>query len=59
MMTNPYIAYEGTENWTALNQAIDELVTNSDLVEQTDRAYIVGYLCKCLSKSSATVVKHK
>jgi len=47
-MAHPYAAYEGTRNWKVLDHAIDELVTNSDLIERTDRAYIVGFLCKAL-----------
>ncbi len=43
-MDHPYLAYEGTSNWSILNQAIEELVANSDLVEQTNRAYIIGSL---------------
>jgi len=49
-MDHPYVAYEGTRNLKVLDRAIDELITNSDLIEQTDRAYIVGFLCKALEK---------
>ena len=51
-MPHPYSDYEGTKNWKLLDQAIDELVTNSDLIEQTNRAYIVGYLCKSLAEDT-------
>jgi hypothetical protein len=47
---HPYAAFEGTPVWVTLNQAIEELVENNDLVEQTNRNYIVGFLCKHLSE---------
>jgi hypothetical protein len=48
-MSHPYTAYEGTATWKLIDQAIGELVANRDLIEQTQHAYIVGYLCKTLS----------
>jgi hypothetical protein len=51
-MIHPYVAYESTSNWKALNEAIDELVANSDLIEKTNRAYIVGFLCKALDEEN-------
>jgi hypothetical protein len=48
-MQHPYLDFEGTKNWKLLDQAIEELVLNSDLIERTNRAYIVGYLCKALA----------
>ncbi|MGC2656764.1 MAG: RHS repeat-associated core domain-containing protein [Bryobacteraceae bacterium] len=47
--THPYVKYEGTAIWTSLETAISDLVANGDLVEQTNRKYIVGYLCKVLA----------
>ena len=47
---HPYVLYENTQNWKLLSGAIEDLVKNSALIEQTNRAYIVGYLCKILDK---------
>ena len=42
--THPYVKYEGTAIWTSLETAISDLVANGDLVEQTNRKYIVGVI---------------
>jgi hypothetical protein len=44
-----YLEYEGTMMWASVERALAELVTNGDLVEQTNRKYIVGYFCEVLS----------
>jgi hypothetical protein len=49
MQIFPYEEFRGTANWRLLEDALRELVENRDLVEQTHRDYIVGYLCKKLS----------
>jgi hypothetical protein len=49
-INHPYMAYEGTELWKALNKGIGDLVRNQDVIEQEHRTYIVGYLCKVLIK---------
>jgi hypothetical protein len=48
--SHPYTNYESQELWRKLDEAIQALVTNGDLVEQTDHNYIVGYLCKVLNE---------
>jgi len=35
--------------WTSVETALTDLVANGDLVEQTNRKYIVGYFCKVLA----------
>jgi hypothetical protein len=47
---HPYIEYESSEEWRILDAELTELVRNNDLVEQTDRRYIVGALCKALAQ---------
>lgn len=47
---HPYVKYEGTSIWTSVENALMALVANGDLVEQTNRKYIVGYFCKVLSE---------
>ena len=53
-LPHPYIEFEGTKEWAALDMAVTALVANSDVIEQTSRAYIVGSLCKALAESKAT-----
>jgi hypothetical protein len=43
---HPYASLEGTAVWRAVERAIDDLVKNQDLTEQTPRHYIVGYICR-------------
>ena len=38
--------------WHAVETAIFDLVANGDLVERTNRKYIVGYVCKALNDGS-------
>jgi hypothetical protein len=47
----PYKEYETAKLWHVVEQAISDLVENTDIQETTDRKYIVGYLCKSLSDS--------
>jgi hypothetical protein len=42
--------YRGTPAWKILDKAIADLVDNTDIVEQTRRDYIVGYICKKLQR---------
>lgn len=49
-LKHPYVRFVETETWAILNVAFDELVGNGDIVEQTNRDYIVGYLCKALAE---------
>jgi hypothetical protein len=46
---HPYVRYENTELWKALEKGISDLVENQDLKELEQRDYIVGYLCKVLT----------
>lgn len=41
--------YEGTPMWVWVRKGIRDLVENKDLIEQEDRNYIVGYICKVIS----------
>ena len=45
-----YIKYESTRLSKALEKGISDLVENQDLKEITHRDYIVGYLCKVLTR---------
>ena len=47
---HPYVQFEGTSVWSALDAALTALVQNGDVIEQTDRRYILGSLCKALAE---------
>ena len=47
-MSHPYIRFESDPLWSILERAIADLAANGDLQEATDRAYIVGYLCRLI-----------
>jgi hypothetical protein len=47
---HPYVDYEADPLWPLIEKGVDDLVKNQDLIEQEDRSYIVGYLCKVIPK---------
>ena len=50
-MNHPYKEFEGTEQWKIVEQAIKELIENGDLELLTPIEYVVGAICKELTKS--------
>ena len=49
-MPTVYDEYKDTRGaWEVVNTAISDLVENRDLIEETNRYYIVGYIVKALS----------
>jgi hypothetical protein len=44
----PYRELEPTPAWRVVEEAMERLVRNNDLLEQTDRRYIVGLLVNSL-----------
>ena len=44
--TFPYQDYESIPAWKILGQAIEELERNKDLIIQTDKRYIIGFILK-------------
>ncbi len=38
-MRHPYIQFEGTKAWLALDAELSALVKNGDVIEQTDRIF--------------------
>jgi hypothetical protein len=52
--TYPYAEYETDPLWKIVDKGIGDLVLNLDLVEKTDRKYIVGYLCKLIRTTRAS-----
>ncbi len=49
--SHPYVGFEGTPAWSAIDKALQELAGNRDLIETTKHEYIVGFLCKSLAES--------
>ena len=47
---HPYVEFEGSKAWRVLDAALTSLMQNNDVVEQTDRRYIIGSLCKALAE---------
>lgn len=47
----PYKDLEGTSLWVVINEAIQDLVENQDLEENTQRRYIVGYIAALLVRN--------
>jgi hypothetical protein len=48
--SHPYLAWESTPLWRAIEKAVADLVENQDLVENEYREYIVGYICKIIDR---------
>ncbi|KKS93158.1 MAG: hypothetical protein UV70_C0015G0002 [Parcubacteria group bacterium GW2011_GWA2_43_13] len=46
-----YNKFKKTKLWEIMDKGIDDLVNNKDIEENTQRAYIVGYLCKLLHET--------
>lgn len=46
----PYDVFRGAEIWNVVDKAISDLVKNNDLIENTRRDYIVGYICQKLQE---------
>jgi len=46
----PYDAYRETDVWKVVEEAISDLVYNHDVIENTQRDYIVGYICQKLQE---------
>jgi len=47
---HPYMDYEDTPMWSWVWRGIRDLANNRDLTEDANRHYIVGYICKTISK---------
>jgi|HubBroStandDraft_3_1064219.scaffolds.fasta_scaffold2355617_1 hypothetical protein len=47
-MSHPYVEFEGTMLWEAIDTGIAGLEKNGDIKLTTERSYIIGSLCKRL-----------
>jgi hypothetical protein len=55
VLPHPYVEFEKTGLWRALSNGISALVQNEDLKATTHRDYIVGYLCKVLTRRKSSL----
>lgn len=54
-MPHPYLEYEGTPLWAALDGALADLERNRDVTITTARTHAVGYLCRALTRAGVAV----
>jgi len=47
---HPYVQFEGTSLWKAIDRAVAGLERNNDLTLTTARQYAIGYLCLQVSR---------
>lgn len=52
--SHPYEVYEGTPAWRVVDRAVKALAKNGDIKEETNRKYIVGFLCEQLATANLT-----
>ena len=52
-MEHPYKDHENSRTWNVINKLIKDLVDNNDIELLTPKEYVIGYLCKGLSKHSS------
>jgi hypothetical protein len=52
---HPYVRWEGTPLWKAIQKGVADLVENQDLVENEHREYIVGYICKIVERRKSAI----
>jgi hypothetical protein len=48
-MSHPYIEFEQTPLWKAIDTAVAKLEQNRDVELRTTREHFIGYLCQQLS----------
>ena len=53
---HPYEVYENTPLWRAVEKADTDLVENQDMVEDEYHEYIVGYICKVVTRRRAPII---
>jgi len=53
---HPYVRWEGTPLWKAIERAVADLGKNQDLIEKAPREYIVGYMCSIVNRRKKTIL---
>jgi hypothetical protein len=54
---HPYLRWEGTPLWRAVEKAVADLIENQDLIEDEYHEYIVGYICKTIDPRRRSVIE--
>ena len=52
---HPYLLFQGTPLWKAVEKGVSDLIENQDLIEKTNRGYIVGYICKVITRRKGKI----
>jgi hypothetical protein len=50
-MPTIYDQFKPLPAWTVVDQAVNDLIENNDVIEQTLHYYVVGYIVKALSEA--------
>ena len=53
---HPYLHYQNTPLWRAVDKAVTDLVGNQDMVEDGCHEYIVGYICKVIRNRRVSII---
>lgn len=53
---HPYVVWQDTPLWRAVEKAVADLVENKDLIEKEYREYIVGYICKVIGRREKPII---
>ncbi len=56
---HPYVEFEGTPLWRTVKKALSDLEKNQDVELKEWHQYVVGYICKQLSKDALVTRKAK
>jgi hypothetical protein len=56
MYQHPYMQYEHSSLWKIIEKAIEELIINQDLVLETRKEYVIGYICQAIERKQAVKI---
>jgi hypothetical protein len=54
-MAHPYVEYEATALWKSIDATVKDLEENGDVELTTARPYVLGYLCRELTRAGVAV----
>ena len=52
---HPYAEFVGTDLWSAISTALNDLELNQDVEITTRREYVIGYLCQRLAEAELAI----
>lgn len=53
---HPYMDFENTPLWRAVDRAVTDLIGNQDMAEDEYHEYIVGYICKVIRRRRNAII---